>query len=165
MSGQKQSVSFTDVAYDYAKGLVEVGEYPDVSAAVSGELVRVKANREREASLFEAELRRRLALPLDRWEPVGDASDVTPDDAAVEGGSLVRPALVVAATALYILAFRPVGYALSSALYVAALLVIFGFQTRRPLRLALATAGITILFFGLFAGIFGVRLPPFPSTE
>ena len=77
MSVQKQSVSFTDTAYAFAKELVEAGEYPNVSAAVSGELAKAKAERERERAVLEAELERRLSLPLDRWEPVGDASEVT----------------------------------------------------------------------------------------
>ncbi|ODM47318.1 hypothetical protein A9320_22980 [Ruegeria sp. PBVC088] len=77
MSVQKQSVSFTETAYAFAKELVEAGEYPNVSAAVSGELAKAKAERERETALLKAELERRLSLPLDQWEPVGDASDVT----------------------------------------------------------------------------------------
>ena len=77
MSVQKQSVSFTDAAYTFARELVEAGEYPNVSAAVSGELAKAKAERDRERSLFEAELERRLSLPLEQWEPVGEASDVT----------------------------------------------------------------------------------------
>lgn len=75
MSVQKQSVSFTDTAYTFARELVEAGEYPNVSAAVSGELA--KAERDRERTLLEAELERRLSLPLDQWEPVGEASDIT----------------------------------------------------------------------------------------
>ena len=77
MGVQKQSVSFTDAAYSYAKELVEAGEYPNVSAAVSGELAKAKADRDRERSLLEAELERRLSLPLDRWEPLGGVTDVT----------------------------------------------------------------------------------------
>ncbi len=77
MSVQKQSVSFTDTAYTFARELVEAGEYPNVSAAVSGELAKAKAERDRERTLLEAELERRLSLPLDQWEPVGDAADVT----------------------------------------------------------------------------------------
>ena len=77
MSVQKQSVSFTDTAYTFAKELVEAGEYPNVSAAVSGELAKAKAERDRERTLLEAELERRLSLPLDQWEPVGEASDLT----------------------------------------------------------------------------------------
>ena len=67
MSVQKQSVSFTDTAIAFAKELVEAGEYPTVSAAVSGELVKAKAGRERERLVLEAELERRLALPLYQW--------------------------------------------------------------------------------------------------
>lgn len=77
MSVQKQSVSFTEAAYAFARELVEAGEYPNVSAAVSGELAKAKAERDRELSLLEAELERRLALPLDQWEPVGGAGAVT----------------------------------------------------------------------------------------
>ena len=77
MSVQKQSVSFTDSAYAFARELVEAGEYPNMSAAVSGELVKAKAERDRERALLEAELERRLSLPLDQWEPVGDSADVT----------------------------------------------------------------------------------------
>ena len=77
MSVQKQSVSFTETAYDFAKELVEAGEYPNVSAAVSGELAKAKAERQRERAILEAELERRLSLPLEQWEPVGDVSDVT----------------------------------------------------------------------------------------
>lgn len=77
MSVQKQTVSFTDTAYAFAKELVAAGEYPNMSAAVSGELAKAKAERDQEQAVLEAELQRRLALPLDQWEPVGNASDVT----------------------------------------------------------------------------------------
>ena len=77
MGVQKQSVSFTDAAYSYAKELVEAGEYPNVSAAVSGELAKAKADRDRERSLLEAELERRRSLPLNQWEPAGDAAGTT----------------------------------------------------------------------------------------
>lgn len=77
MNVQKQSVSFTDSAFAFAKELVEAGEYPNVSAAVSGELAKAKAERDLERAMLEVELQRRLSLPLDQWEPVGDASSVT----------------------------------------------------------------------------------------
>ena len=70
MGVHKQSVSFTDAAFNFARELVESGEYPNISAAVSGEMARARAARERERALFEAEVQRRLALPLDAWEPV-----------------------------------------------------------------------------------------------
>lgn len=77
MTVQKQSVSFTEAAYAYARELVEAGEYPTVSAAVSGELARAKADRDRERALLAAELERRLALPLDEWEPLGESGSLT----------------------------------------------------------------------------------------
>jgi Arc/MetJ-type ribon-helix-helix transcriptional regulator len=79
MGVHKQSVSFTDAAFACAGGLVERGEYPNVSAAVSGELARARVSRQRDQALLEAELRRRLALPLDQWEPVGSLEDFTAD--------------------------------------------------------------------------------------
>jgi Arc/MetJ-type ribon-helix-helix transcriptional regulator len=70
MAVHKQSVSFTDAAFSFARDLVEAGEYPNVSAAVSGELARAKAARDRDQTLLEGEVQRRLALPPDQWEPV-----------------------------------------------------------------------------------------------
>ena len=79
MGVQKQSVSFTEAAYAYAKTLVEQGDYPTISAAVSGELARARTSREREQALLEAEVRRRLEVPLDQWVPVGDLDALTAD--------------------------------------------------------------------------------------
>lgn len=79
MTAHKQSVSFTEAAFAFARELVERGEYPNVSAAVSGELVRAQAARVRERQLLEAEVQRRLALPLDQWEPLGGAESITSD--------------------------------------------------------------------------------------
>lgn len=70
MGVHKQSVSFTETAYEYARELVESGEYPTISAAVSGELARARMIRERDQALFEAELQRRISLPLNQWEAV-----------------------------------------------------------------------------------------------
>ena len=36
MTARKQTVSFTEPAFAYAKTLVDAGEYPSISAAVSG---------------------------------------------------------------------------------------------------------------------------------
>jgi len=79
MGVHKQSVSFSDAAFNFARELVESGEYPNISAAVSGEMARARAARERERMLFEAEIQRRLALPLDVWEPVRTGESITPD--------------------------------------------------------------------------------------
>jgi Arc/MetJ-type ribon-helix-helix transcriptional regulator len=77
MSAHKQSVSFTDTAFAFARELVEAGEYPNVSAAVSGELARSKAARDRDRALLEAEVQRRLALPPDQWEPAAALGSLT----------------------------------------------------------------------------------------
>ena len=79
MGVHKQSVSFTEAAFAYAKELVDRGDYPNVSAAVSGELARARAAREREQTLLEAEVRRRLQVPTDQWEPVTSVTDFTAD--------------------------------------------------------------------------------------
>lgn len=71
MGIQKKSVSFTDAAHEYVENLVTRGDYPTLSAAVSGELARAREVRAREEALFDAELQRRLAMPVEQWEPVG----------------------------------------------------------------------------------------------
>ncbi len=77
MAVHKQSVSFTETAFAFARQLVDDGEYANVSAAVSGELARAKAIRERERMLMGAEVERRLRLPLEQWVPVGALDEVT----------------------------------------------------------------------------------------
>ena len=83
MAVHKQSVSFTETAFAFARELVEAGEYPNVSAAVSGELARAKLIRGREQALFEAELQRRLALPVNQWEPMADPAAFTSEARSV----------------------------------------------------------------------------------
>lgn len=77
MTVRKQTVSFTEPAFAYAQSLVDAGEYHSISAAVSGEIVRARTAREAQAALLAAEVERRLALPVDQWEPVGELSEVT----------------------------------------------------------------------------------------
>jgi len=79
MGVHKQSVSFTDTAFAFARELVESGEYPNISAAVSGEMARARAARERERTLFEVEVQRRLTLPLGAWEPISLTDSFTAD--------------------------------------------------------------------------------------
>lgn len=76
MTARKQTVSFAEPAFDCARTLVDAREYPSISAAVSGEMVRAKAARDAQAALLAAEVERRLALPIDQWEPVGELADV-----------------------------------------------------------------------------------------
>lgn len=77
MAVHKQSVSFTESAFAFARQLVDEGEYANVSAAVSGELARAKAIRDRERTLLGAEVERRLRLPVDQWVPIGALDEVT----------------------------------------------------------------------------------------
>lgn len=90
MTVHKQSVSFTDTAFAFARALVDSGEYPTISAAVSGEMARAKAARDREEALFAAEVQRRLALPLDAWEPVAPLDHFTAD-ARAHLATLAKP--------------------------------------------------------------------------
>lgn len=82
MGVKKQSTSFTDSDFDIAREIAENGEYPNVSAAVSGELARARTGGDKVRALFEAEMKRRLALLLDRWEPVGELDRLTSDTRA-----------------------------------------------------------------------------------
>ncbi|SDO23112.1 tripartite tricarboxylate transporter TctB family protein [Vreelandella arcis] len=82
------------------------------------------------------------------------------DAEAPTGGSLLRPLLIVVATGIYIAAFRPLGYVPATLGFVVALFLIFDFERKRPVFFVLYAIAVTALFYGLFAGIFGVRLPP-----
>ncbi|WP_085578738.1 tripartite tricarboxylate transporter TctB family protein [Thalassospira mesophila] len=85
------------------------------------------------------------------------------DKAAREKLNLAAPLKVVVATAVYILAFKPLGYPVSTFLYVYALLYIFGLEDTGPLKRIAYTAAITAVFYALFALIFQVRLPLFDT--
>ncbi len=82
------------------------------------------------------------------------------DEEASSSGSFLRPLLVVVATGVYIALFRPLGYVPATLGFVIALFLIFDFERRRPAFFALYVILVTAIFYGLFAGIFGVRLPP-----
>ena len=75
MGIHKQSVSFTDAAFAHLQALVEAGEYPTVSAAVSGEIARARASRARDDAVLQAEVQRRLAVPPNQWEDVDSLTD------------------------------------------------------------------------------------------
>ncbi|MHB0775374.1 tripartite tricarboxylate transporter TctB family protein [Halomonas sp. WWR20] len=82
------------------------------------------------------------------------------DELASSNGSFFRPLLVIVATGIYIAVFRPLGYVPATLGFVVALFLIFGFERRRPAIFILYVIVVTAIFYGLFAGIFGVRLPP-----
>jgi Arc/MetJ-type ribon-helix-helix transcriptional regulator len=68
----KQTTSYTDEAFAYARELVEGGEFGSISAAASAALLALKRAREAEARLLEAEVLRRAQLPPDayvEWRP------------------------------------------------------------------------------------------------
>jgi Arc/MetJ-type ribon-helix-helix transcriptional regulator len=67
MSDRKEPVFVTDPAYDFARSLVERGEYASVSDAINGEMLRLRDSREADRVLLEAEIRRRRTLPRDQW--------------------------------------------------------------------------------------------------
>ena len=90
MGVKKQSTSFTDADFDSAREIAENSEYPNVSAVVSGALARAEAGGDKARALFEAEMKRRLALPLDRWEAVGEL-DRLPSDARAHLASRANP--------------------------------------------------------------------------
>ena len=77
MSVQNKSVSFTDPALAYARELVESGEYPDVSAAVCGELAKARRLRESETRSLEADITRRIQASTDEWHPTRDVDQVS----------------------------------------------------------------------------------------
>lgn len=77
MTVHKQTVSFTDAAFAFARDLVEQGDYPNVSAAVSGELAVARRVREAEKAMLQVELERRIALPADKWVRVDSVEDIT----------------------------------------------------------------------------------------
>lgn len=77
MAVRKQTVSFTDAAFAFARDLVEQGDYPNVSAAVSGELAVARRIREAEKAMLQVELERRLALPVESWDQVDSPEEIT----------------------------------------------------------------------------------------
>ncbi len=65
---------------------------------------------------------------------------------------------VVVAIFFYVLAFKPLGYFLSSGLFVFALIVLFSSFEKLPVKAALA-AVVTGVAYIMFQQLFGVRLP------
>ncbi|KXF75322.1 hypothetical protein ATN84_18815 [Paramesorhizobium deserti] len=85
-------------------------------------------------------------------------SDLTQEHEQPEG-SLLQPFLIVLATVLYIAAFKPLGYGVSTLLFVLALFRLFQFQDGRIIRQIFYAVAVTAVFHGLFAFAFGIRLP------
>lgn len=73
--------------------------------------------------------------------------------------SLAAAIKIVLATAIYIAAFKTLGYPLSTFLYVYALLFFVRLENTGQIRRIAYSAIITAVFYVLFAVIFQVRLP------
>ncbi len=65
---------------------------------------------------------------------------------------------MIAAIFVYIMAFRTVGYFISSGLFVFALIVIFSSVEKLVLK-AVISAAIVAICYVMFQKLFGVRLP------
>jgi putative tricarboxylic transport membrane protein len=74
-------------------------------------------------------------------------------------GEWAGPLQIVALTAVYIAAFRPLGYAISTLIYVYVLFYLFRFDEKSQLKRILYTVAVTAIFYVLFDAIFNVRLP------
>jgi putative tricarboxylic transport membrane protein len=72
---------------------------------------------------------------------------------------LADPLKVVALTLGYVAAFQPLGYALATVPYVFLLFQVFRFEDRSHLKRLAYALVITAVFYGLFAGVFNIRLP------
>lgn len=80
-------------------------------------------------------------------------------EGSAEGAAWAAPLWVVGLTCIYIAAFKPVGYVLSTLPYVFALFYVFRFEEKGLLKRLLYAVAITAIFYILFAELFGVRLP------
>ncbi len=97
-----------------------------------------------------------LPLLWSGWRKTAPSEEKTDEKEPV---SMAAPVKVVLLTAAYIALFKPVGYFISSALYVLALLYVFRFKGRHPLMNVFWAVVIAGLCFVLFSEIFQIRLP------
>ena len=67
MSDTKEAIALSGTALDFARSLVEAGEYDTVDAAVSGVLDGVREDRAAEWKLIEQEVVRRRKTPRNEW--------------------------------------------------------------------------------------------------
>ncbi|MCF3935362.1 tripartite tricarboxylate transporter TctB family protein [Acuticoccus sp. M5D2P5] len=81
----------------------------------------------------------------------------------VEWGGVGLAFLVIATCAVYLLLFQFVGYFVSTILFTLALLAIFSRLEMSIPRTILEAVVLTAVVYGLFAVVFEVRLPAFPS--
>jgi putative tricarboxylic transport membrane protein len=84
--------------------------------------------------------------------------DLAEEGKDIEGG-ILEPLLIVLVMVLYVFAFTPLGYGLSTFLFVFALFHLFHFEEGRIVIRVLYTIAVTAVFYGMFAVAFGIRLP------
>ncbi|WP_157961706.1 tripartite tricarboxylate transporter TctB family protein [Acuticoccus kandeliae] len=85
------------------------------------------------------------------------------DAAPLDWSGLVSAALVIATCAVYLVLFQLTGYFISTFLFSLTLLAIFSRLKMNIPRAVIEAAILTAVVYGLFAGLFNVRLPAFPS--
>jgi antitoxin ParD1/3/4 len=66
----EQRINLTEAALAFARELVETGQYPDLTTAVSEEMIKARGAREHEHARHRAETQLRRTVYWDTWEPV-----------------------------------------------------------------------------------------------
>ncbi len=90
---------------------------------------------------------------------VGDLRRKRTTTTPFDWGGLLAAALVIAASAVYVALFRPLGYLVATAVYAVILLAIFSRLNMGILSTALQTAALVAAVYLLFEVAFDVRLP------
>jgi antitoxin ParD1/3/4 len=70
MTTSGESINLTEAALAFARELVETGQYPDISTAVSEEMIKARGARQHEQAPHIAGLKVRRIASWDAWEPV-----------------------------------------------------------------------------------------------
>ncbi|WP_255731235.1 tripartite tricarboxylate transporter TctB family protein [Phaeobacter sp. B1627] len=98
------------------------------------------------------------ALRAEREAPAKGAPDEEQDEAPENEAQGYTHVWVVVAIFFYIVAFRPLGYFISSGLFVFALILLFSNVEKLILK-GVITAAIVGVAYVMFQQLFGVRLP------
>ena len=89
----------------------------------------------------------------------GDLRRKRAEAAPFDLGGLVSAAMVIAASAVYVALFRPLGYLVATAVYAVILLAVFSRLKVGVLSTVLQTAALVAAVYLLFEAAFDVRLP------
>ena len=107
------------------------------------------------AVIVVAGLRRSAAAPAPGTSAEPDTA-IAPDD-GTETDLPKRPWLAALATVVFVALFQPLGFAVSTAVYCAAVTRLFSTDRRMLITVPVAVTGALFVFFRL---VLGVRLPP-----